>query len=100
MTSDITITAAVVAVVPGRDHCQPTVSCDHMATPNARYAVAAHPSDARLARIWSEGSSGLALSPAPVRRATNPLRATSALRRHDRGRSDRSATSNSANSAP
>ena len=52
---DMTIMATEVAVVSGSDHCQPMVSCDHMATPKARNTAAQQPSDTRLARTWSAG---------------------------------------------
>ena len=64
MAPDMTTMAARVAVVSGSDHCQPMVSCDHMATPKARKTPRAHPSDAKLARACSDGSSALPPRPA------------------------------------
>ena len=52
---DITIIAVVVPMVSGRDHCQPMVSCDHMAMPKARKAARAQPSETTLARTCSVG---------------------------------------------
>ena len=47
---DMRTMAAVVPIASGGAHCQPIVSCDHMAAPKARNTASAHPSDARPAR--------------------------------------------------
>ncbi len=59
-----------------------------------------YPSDARLARTCSAGSMAWPVSPVGMRRATTPLIATSACRRHEACRSLMSATRSSANSSP
>jgi hypothetical protein len=100
MAADITTTATVVAVVSGLDHCQPIVSCDQMAAPKPAKTAVQQPSAVRLARIWENASSVHPQSPAAASRATIPPRATSAVRAGDRGRSEISAISSSANSAP
>jgi len=39
MAIDMTTIATVVAPVSGSDHCQPMVSCDHVAAPKPRKIV-------------------------------------------------------------
>ena len=100
MAADITVMATVVAAASGSDHCQPTVSCDHMAAPKPAKIAAHHPSEVKLARTCAEASSGHPQNPAAASRATIPARITSAVRVRDRGRSQISAISSSANSSP
>ncbi len=50
MAPDITTMAALVPMASGRAHCQPIVSCDHMAAPSVTNTARAHPREARLAR--------------------------------------------------
>ena len=100
---DIT-TVATTAAVSGTDHCQPIVSCDHMAPPKPRKTAAQQASEARLARARfparSVPSGAKPHRPASVSLATIPPRTTSAVRAGDLGRSARSAISSSVNSAP
>jgi uncharacterized protein YbjT (DUF2867 family) len=100
MAADITTMATVVAALSGADHCQPTVSCDHMAALRLTKTAAQQPSAVRLAGTCADASSVLPTSPAAASRAMIPPRITSAVRDFDRGRSVMSATSSSANSSP
>ena len=100
MAADISTMAAAVAAVSGSDHCQPIVSCDHMAAPKLRKIATQQPSEVRLARTCAEASSVQPHSPAAVSRATIPPRTTSAVRVRERGRSETSAIRSSANSSP
>ncbi len=50
MAADISTMATVVAAASGADHCQPIVSCDHIAAPNPRNTAAQQPNATRLTR--------------------------------------------------
>jgi len=100
MAADITTVAAMVAAVPGSDHCQPMMSCDHSAVPKMRKTVTQQASDTRLARACPDASGPHPHNPALASRATMPPRATSAVRAHDPGRSEISEISSSVNSSP
>jgi hypothetical protein len=71
-----------------------------MAVPTPVKIATQQPSEVRLARTCAEASSAHPQSPAVASRATIPPRATSAVRVHDRGRSEISAIRSSANSSP
>ena len=71
-----------------------------MAAPKPAKIAAQQPSEVRLARTCAEASSVHPQNPAAASRATIPPRTTSAVRVRDRGRSQISAISSSANSSP
>jgi hypothetical protein len=56
MAADIITMATVVAAVSGSDHCQPIVSCDHMAAPKSTKIATQQPSETRLARTCAGAS--------------------------------------------
>ena len=98
--ADIATMPTRVAVADGAAHSHPTVSCAHIAMPNARNAASEQTAVARPALTCSDGSSSWPVRPAPVSRASRPPRATFPARRHDLGRSANSASSSSVNSSP
>ncbi len=99
IAADIT-NVATAAAVSGADHCQPMVSCDHMAPPKPRKTAAQQASEARLARTRGAAPGAQPHSPASASRATIPPRITSAIRDRTLGRSAMSQIRSSVNSSP
>jgi hypothetical protein len=56
MAADMMTIATKVAPAPGFDHCQPTLSCAHMAVANTTKTPTAAPRQARFPRSWLKGS--------------------------------------------